>query len=189
MNITNILKEFFLPISTKLLQLFSEFSPQASSSSDAVNPELPDLAARDDAVGVDPAEAALVHRHQHHMDWTDVMIGFCLTSALEIALVSVQVHTQLSATFHLLSPAILFAFVCISFSELVKSKFLVAAQVFKNFGIFFTITAFFIAVTIPFPPYLKFVTWAIYTIFVFAIFICHCLWLRVEKIINHIWAR
>ena len=123
MNITNILKEFFLPISTKLLQFFSKFYPRASSSSDAVNPELPDLEARDDAVGVDPAEAArlvVVHRYQHHMDWTDVMIGFCLTSALVIALVSVQVHTQLSATFHLLSIAILFAFVCFSFSELMK---------------------------------------------------------------------
>ena len=81
------LKESLLPIFTKLL---SKFYPRASSSSDTVDPELPDLAARDDAVGVDPAEAArlvVVHRHhghgQHHMDWTDVMIGFCLTSALE----------------------------------------------------------------------------------------------------------
>ena len=133
MNITNILKEFFLPISTKLLQFFSKFYPRASSSSDAVNPELPDLEARDDAVGVDPAEAArlvVVHRYQHHMDWTDVMIGFCLTSALEIALVSVQVHTQLSATFHLLSLPILFVFVCFSFSEHMKSKFLVTGKVF-----------------------------------------------------------
>ena len=63
--------------------MLSKFYPQASSSSDTVDPELPDLAARDDAVGVDPAEAArlvVVHRHhrhvQHHMDWTDVMIGF-----------------------------------------------------------------------------------------------------------------
>uniref|UniRef100_A0A7N2M753 Uncharacterized protein n=1 Tax=Quercus lobata TaxID=97700 RepID=A0A7N2M753_QUELO len=142
MNITNILKKFFLPISTKLLQFSSKFYPQASSSSDALNPELPDLEARDDAVGVDPAEAArlvVVHRHhgQHHMDWTDVMIGFCLTSALEIALVSVQVHTQLSATFHLLSMAILFAFVCFSFSELMKSKFLVAAQL--NYELYYSV--------------------------------------------------
>ena len=121
MNITNILKESSLPIFTKLL---TKFYPQASSSSDTVDPELPDMAARDDAVGV------VVHRHQHHMDWTDVMIGFCLTSALEIALVSVQVHTQLSATFHLLSLPILFVFVCFSFSEHMKSKFLVTGKVF-----------------------------------------------------------
>ena len=80
MYITNILKESSLPIFTKLL---SKFYPQASSSSDTVDPELPDMAARDVTVGVEPAEAArlvVVHRH---MDWTDVMIGFCLTSALE----------------------------------------------------------------------------------------------------------
>ena len=152
MYITNILKESSLPIFTKLL---SKFYPQASSSSDTVDPELPDMAARDVTVGVEPAEAArlvVVHRHQHHMDWTDVMIGFCLTSALEIALVSVQVHTQLSATFHLLSLPILFVFVCFSFSEHMKSKFLVTGKVFQNFGVFFTITTFFIAITIPFPP-------------------------------------
>ena len=143
MYITNILKESSLPIFTKLL---SKFYPQASSSSDTVDPELPDMAARDVTVGV------VAHRHQHHMDWTDVMIGFCLTSALEIALVSVQVHTQLSATFHLLSLPILFVFVCFSFSEHMKSKFLVTGKVFQNFGVFFTITTFFIAITIPFPP-------------------------------------
>ena len=119
MNITNLSREFFPPFITKLLLVFSKFNPQhpqPSSSGDAVDPELPDLAAGDDTVGVDPvevpAEAAglvVVHCHHHiHMDWTDVMIGFCLTSAIEMALVSVQVHAQLSATFHLLSLAVLF---------------------------------------------------------------------------------
>nr|POF11239.1 hypothetical protein CFP56_79495 [Quercus suber]POF18332.1 hypothetical protein CFP56_75823 [Quercus suber] len=54
MYITNILKESFLPFITKLLQLFSKSNPQPSSSGDAVDPELPDLAAGDD--GVDPVE-------------------------------------------------------------------------------------------------------------------------------------
>ena len=49
MNISTILKEFFLPLITKLLQLFSKFNPQPSSSGDAVDPELPDLAPGDDS--------------------------------------------------------------------------------------------------------------------------------------------
>ena len=58
MNITTILKEFFLPLITKLLQLFSKFNPQPSSSGDAVDPELPDLAAGYD--DVDPVEVPAV---------------------------------------------------------------------------------------------------------------------------------
>nr|POE56999.1 hypothetical protein CFP56_45530 [Quercus suber] len=179
MNISTTLKEFFLPLITKLLQLFPKFNPQhpqPSSSGDAVDP---DLAAGDD--GVDPVEvpaeaAALVVVHHHiHIDWADLMIGFCLSVAIEMASVSAQINTQLSATFHLLSLAILFTFACFFVSQFIKPKFLVAAQKLKNFGVFFSVTAFFMAITIPFPLYLKFATGAIYTISVFAIIICHCL--------------
>ena len=176
MNITTILKEFFLPLITKLLQLFPKFNPQhpqPSSSGGAVDPDLPD---GDD--GVDPVEAAglvVVHRHIHNMDWADLMIGFCLSVALEMASLSAQSNTQLSATFHLLSLEILFAFACFFVSQFIKPKFLVTAQKLKNFGVFFSVTAFFMAFTIPYPLYLKFATGAIYTISVFAIIISHCL--------------
>ena len=75
MNIITTLKEFFLPLIPKLLQLIPKFNPQhpqPSSSKDAVDPERPDLAAeapaRDD--GVDPVtvpaeEAGLVVVHHH----------------------------------------------------------------------------------------------------------------------------
>ena len=184
MNMKNILKVLFVPIITQLLKLISKFHsqhPQPSSSGDNANSEVPDqAAARDDAVDPDvaaPAEAAglvVVHRHQIHMDWTEIMIGFCLASAIDIAVASVQAHAQLSATFHLLSLAILFAFACFFVSEFIKSKFLVTAQVLQKLGVFFTVTAFFMAITIPFPLYHKFATWAIYTISIFAIFICRC---------------
>ena len=182
MNITTVLKQFFLPLITKLLQLFPKFNTQhqqPSSSGDAVHPELPDLTAGD---GVDPvevpAEAAglvVVHHHILYMDWADLMIGFCLSVALELASLSAQSNTQLSATFHLLSLAILFAFACFFVSHFIKSKFLVTAQKLKNFGVFFSVTAFFMAITIPFPLYLKFASGAIYTISVFAIIISYCL--------------
>ena len=180
MNITTILKEFFLPLITKLLQLFPKFNPQhpqPSSSGDAVDP---DMAAGDD--GVDPvevpAEAAglvVVHHHIHHMDWADLMIGFCLSVALEMASLSAQINTQLSADFHLLSLAILFAFACFFVSQFIKPKFLVTAQKLQKFGEFFAVTAFFMAITIPSPPYFKFATWTIYAISVLTIIICNCL--------------
>ena len=185
MNIITTLKEFFLPLIPKLLQLIPKFNPQhpqPSSSGDAVDPERPDLAAEAPAGddGVDPvrvpAEAAglvVMHHHILYMDWADLMIGFCLSVALEMASLSAQINTQLSATFHLLSLAILFAFTCFFVSQFIKPKFLVAAQKLKNFGVFFSVTAFFMAITIPLPLYLKFATGAIYTISVFAIIICH----------------
>ncbi|KAF3953988.1 hypothetical protein CMV_020615 [Castanea mollissima] len=171
MNMTTILKEFFLPLITKLCQLFPKFNPQhpqPSSSGDSVDPERPDLAAGDD--GVDPVEVpaagglVVVHHHIQYMDWADLMIGFCVSVALEMASVSAQINTQLSATFHLFSLAILFAFACFFVSQFIKPKFLVTAQKLKNFGVFFSVTAFFIAISIPFPLYLKFATGAIYTI-------------------------
>ena len=162
-----------------MVQLFSKFNPHPSSSGDAVDSELPDLAAGDD--GVDPVEvpaeaAGLVVVHHHiHLDWADLMIGFCLSVALEMASLSAQINTQLSADFHLLSLAILFAFACFFVSQFIKPKFLVTAQKLQKFGEFFAVTAFFIIITIPIPLYLKFATGAIYAISVLTIIICHCL--------------
>uniref|UniRef100_A0A7N2M6F5 Uncharacterized protein n=1 Tax=Quercus lobata TaxID=97700 RepID=A0A7N2M6F5_QUELO len=170
-NITNILKEFFRPINTKLVQLFSKFNPQLplpSTSGVLVDPEL--------VVEVRPAEAAglaVVHHHILYMDWADLMIGFCLSVALEMASLSAQINTQLSADFHLLSLAILFAFACFFVSQFIKPKFLVTAQKLQKFGKFFAVTAFFIIITIPIPLYLKFATGAIYAISVLTIIICH----------------
>ena len=170
-NITSILKEFFRPINTKLVQLFSKFNPQLplpSTSGVLVDPEL--------VVEVRPAEAAglaVVHHHILYMDWADLMIGFCLSVALEMASLSAQINTQLSADFHLLSLAILFAFACFFVSQFIKPKFLVTAQKLQKFGEFFAVTAFFIIITIPIPLYLKFATGAIYAISVLTIIICH----------------
>ena len=180
MSITTTLKEFFLPLIPKLLQLIPKFNPQhpkPSSSGDAVDPE---LAAGDD--GVDPVEApaeeaglVVVHHRVHNMDWADLMIGFCLSAALEMTSVYAQIKSQLPVIFHLLSLAILLAFACFFVSQFIRPKFLVPAQKLKNFGVFFSVTAIFMAMTIPFPLYFKIATGAIYTISVFAIIICYCL--------------
>jgi hypothetical protein len=109
------------------------------------------------------------------MEWAEIVIAACWTSAIDIALQSVQVKS-LPAAFHLLSLAILLAFASFFVSQFIKSSnFLVTAQALEKFGLFFTATAFFVAISIPFPFYLKFVSWAVYTISMLAILICSCL--------------
>ena len=169
MSIPTTLKEFLLSFIPKLLQLIPKFNPQhpkPSSCGDAVDPvEAP----------AEEAGLVVVHHHIHNMDWADLMICFCLSDALEMTSVYAQIKSQLPVTFHLLSLAILLAFACFFVSQFIRPKFLVPAQKLKNFGVFFSVTAIFMAITIPFPLYFKIATGAIYTISVFAIIICHCL--------------
>ena len=184
---TNPFKVLFDAIIKQLLQLLSKFYPQIprpSSSADAIDAEVPSQAVGEDAVdlaeapaeaaringGVNPAQAAR-NGGVNHMEWAEIVIAACWASAIDIALQSVQVKSQLPAAFHLLSFAILLAFASFCVSKFIKSKFLVTAQVLEKFGVFFTATAFFIAITIPFPFYLKFASWAVYTISMLAILI------------------
>ena len=105
------------------------------------------------------------------MEWAEIVIAVCWASAIDTALQSIQVQSKLPAG---LSLAILLAFASFFISKFIKSKFLVTAQVLEKFGVFFTTTMFFIAITIPFPFYLKFASWAVYTISVLSILICSC---------------
>ena len=68
----------------------------------------------------------------HHMQWAEIVIGFCLASAIDIALPSLQVHSQLPAPFHLFSLAILLSFASIVVSKFINPKFLVTAQALEN---------------------------------------------------------
>ena len=68
----------------------------------------------------------------HHMQWAEIVIGFCLASAIDIALLSLQVHSQLPAPFHLFSLAILLSFASIVVSKFINPKFLVTAQALEN---------------------------------------------------------
>lgn len=125
------------------------------------------------AVHVDQSRAAnlgdlIGHRN---MDWVKVMVAFCFSSAVDIAILSFQVHTHLPPLFFLVSLAILFAFTSFFVSKFVGSKFPRTAMVLERAGVFFVVTGFFIAITIPFPLCLRVVTWVVYAIsFVFVIF-------------------
>ena len=110
----------------------------------------------------------------HHMEWAEIVIAFCLAWATDIALLSVQEQSQLPVPFHLFSLAVLLAFASTVVSKFINPKFFLTVQVLEKCGVFFTVTAFFIAITIPFPFCLKFASWAVYAISALAILICNC---------------
>ena len=173
-NMTNPFKLFFVPI----LLLFSKFYQQLlllrpSQSAEAVDDSevVATLAAGDGAEKQDQAAGFVV---VHHMEWAEIVIAFCLAWAIDIVLLSVQVNSQFPVPFHLFSLAILLAFASTVVSKFINPKFLLTAQVLEKCGVFFTVTAFFIAITISFPFCLKFTSWVIYAISALAILICSC---------------
>ena len=185
---TNPFKLFFVPIILLVSKFYPQLQlPRPSLSADPVHSEgLAPLAAWGNAVdqAEAPTEAAVNGAEKpdeeaglvlvHHMEWDDIVIGFCLASAIDIVLLSVQVNSQLPVPFHLFSLAILLAFASTVVSKFINPKFLVTAQVLEKCGVFFTATAFFMAITNPFPFCLKFTSWAVYAISALAILIWNC---------------
>ncbi|KAL4633960.1 hypothetical protein ACB092_04G161600, partial [Castanea dentata] len=104
--------------------------------------------------------------------WQEIIMGFCFASALQIALQYTKTpSSQLPLSFHLLSLTVVLTFSALFVAKLISSKYPVSAQVVDEVAVFFVTTAFFLAITIPMPLCLKFLTWAIYvvllTVFVF----------------------
>ena len=187
-NMANPFKLFFVPIILLFSSKFYPQLPRPSPSADAVHSEVVAPLAAGDNDAVDQAEAPTEEAGDgaekpnqeaglvlvHHMEWAEIVIAFCLASAIDIALLSVQVHSQLPVPFHLFSLAILLAFASTVVSKFINPKFLLTAQVLEKSGVFFTVTAFFMAITIPFPFCLKFASWAVYAISALTILICNC---------------
>lgn len=59
--------------------------------------------------------------------------------------------------------------------KFIPSRFVKAAKVLEHAGVFFAVTAFFLAVTSPFPVTLKSAVWALYTVSLLPIFISNLL--------------
>ena len=116
-NMTNPFKLFFVPV----LLLFSKFYeqlllPRPSPSAEAVDSEVvaPLAAGDDDAVnqaeapiqaagdGAEKQAQAAGFVVVDDMEWLEIVIAFCLASAIDIALLSVQGHSP-PAPFHLFS--------------------------------------------------------------------------------------
>ncbi|KAG7944357.1 hypothetical protein I3843_15G096800 [Carya illinoinensis] len=138
---------FFSGSMTYFLRVFSKFNlhlipwPSQPSTNQVVDLE----------AGVPPA-VGLVAK---------IFLPFCLTTAIDVALVYVQVHSKLSTIFHCLNMAILLAFSSFSVGGFINPKYVLTTKVAVNCGVFFTYTAFFIGITIPLPSSLKATSWLI----------------------------
>lgn len=109
---------------------------------------------------------------QNQIDWIVVMIGFCLESATDIALQTVQPTDHHRLKFIFLSLLILFTFEAIFVARFIRLKFPIVAKVLEGFGLFLAVTAFCYAVTIPLPYPLKFTTWASFIVCLLLVLIC-----------------
>jgi len=127
----------------------------------------------------------------HVTDWANLMITFVLAFAptsplayaqiysnfsptfhlisIEILLSFAQIYSKFSPAFHLISIEILLSFAAFFVSKFIKSKFPMLARWLDIVSIFFSVTAFFTAITIPFPLYLQIITWVVYAISILAI--------------------
>ena len=168
MEISLRFREFLLSILASMSQLIppsSHTPPTESQPSQNTDPEAPPVTTVVAKQNIEP----------RNPQWQDIIMGFCFTSALQIALQYTKTSSQLPLSFHLLSLTVVLTFSALFVAKLISSKYPVSAQVADEVAVFFVTTAFFLAITIPMPLCLKFLTWAIYvvllTVFVFSFFL------------------
>ena len=110
--------------------------------------------------------------HNHIRDLANIMVNFCLAWAPAMALTYAQLHSKYySPTIHVVSFEFLLCFASLFVSKFMNSKFPVIAQVLDLVGVFFGVTAFFTAITVPFPLYLQIITWLLYAIIMVFVFV------------------
>ncbi|KAF3437982.1 hypothetical protein FNV43_RR20738 [Rhamnella rubrinervis] len=81
--------------------------------------------------------------------WAKIIVCFCFASAIQIALLSAQLHSHLFPIIRFLSLSILFGFASLLISKLTNSKFPNIAQMLEAAAVCFAVIAFFIAISIP----------------------------------------
>lgn len=99
--------------------------------------------------------------------WEEIMVAFCLSSAIAIATVSVQIEKKLPFEFRFLSVALLLCFGCVAFGKMTKPIFHRVSRILYYGGGFLAVTALFIATAIPYTPYFQTIIFLIYLIFWF----------------------
>ena len=112
----------------------------------------------------------------YNIGWAKIMVAFCFDWAINIAFMSPQVHPSLPPVFVLVSLALLFAFTSFFISKFVGPKFLTMVLVLERAGVFFAVTGFFVAISIPFPLCLRVITWVVYVISFVVVLVCNYLY-------------
>ncbi|KAK3183323.1 hypothetical protein Dsin_030609 [Dipteronia sinensis] len=109
---------------------------------------------------------------QFWLQWRNIAMAFCFTSALEIALLFAQTNSQLSVSFYILSLAILLTFLCLFVANFIGPHFTNTAQVLEKIAVLLVVTTVVFTIAIPLPLILKCVIWAFYAIALFAVLLC-----------------
>ncbi|OMO69975.1 hypothetical protein COLO4_28831 [Corchorus olitorius] len=136
----------------------------------------PPAAAVDLELAAEQPAALTVEDSQNYLAWEKLIVAFYLGSSIEIAILFAQIGpAPLPITFNLLSLAILMAFTCFCVGKCYSnySKFHRVAWMLEQVGGFSMVTAFFIAIAIPFPLWLQCCTGAVYAISFLSIMICN----------------
>lgn len=107
-------------------------------------------------------------------DWANIMVGLCLPSAIQIVVLSAQINSELPTIFHFVSFSFVLAFVSFFVGKFTGTRFPLTAQVLERVGMLFAVTGFFMAVTIPFPFWLKVTTWVLYVVSFAVVLLCNC---------------
>jgi len=108
--------------------------------------------------------------YEQEKEWQKVLISTCFTSGLEIALHFHQITDSKRDSLHLVCILVAFIFSCLFVNP---TKFPMTSKVFGKVAVFLAATVFFITISIPFPPGVKWASWIIYAISLFVIAICN----------------
>ena len=110
--------------------------------------------------------------HRSSTEWANAMLPVCFGAAMAIAMVSIQARSEIPASVHVVSLGVVLAIASFFVAKSIVDKFPIAGHVLERVGVFFMVTAFFVAMSIPLPLSLKVVTWIVYFVSSFSIFVC-----------------
>uniref|UniRef100_A0A2K1X209 Uncharacterized protein n=1 Tax=Populus trichocarpa TaxID=3694 RepID=A0A2K1X209_POPTR len=119
-------------------------------------------------------ELANMLHAQQEMEWQKTLISICFTSGLEIALHFHQITDSKLDSLHLVCILVAIIFSCLFVSHFINpAKFPMTSKVLGKVAVFLVATVFFITISIPFPPGVKWATWIIYATSLLVIATCN----------------
>lgn len=106
------------------------------------------------------------------VEWQNTILTLCFTTAIGIAIQSMEKEFRFPPSFHWLSVANSLTFSSLFVAKFIGRKSPAAVKVLEQVAVFLAATIFFLAVTIPLPPHFIYAAWAIYAVTMIIVFIC-----------------
>ena len=180
MDFANYLRRFIISTKEITTSMVEKYLRRREPPSSAVDMEIPAVEQHQQGEAVQAgggnSEVANYNYKQQQtimLELPLVIVGFCFTTAIEIALYSLQPDARLPATLHLVSFAILLSFASLLVSKYIHSNLPFPSKVMEHLGVLFATIAFFLAITLSFPLCLKLTSWSIFALSLLAILICN----------------